>query len=1125
MKFSQELLKLSEESDLAKSNKMMADLQRAHKTAKSISAARGVVQHINQNKNTKQIYVSDWYDDDETIGSYNNGKWKDSGNKLAESKLFDPKDSDTWDSDEGDEKETMKQKPKKSGGQEPTDFDNWLSRNKIASEDDLYDIIDNAYNQDTYASYLADNIKKAMKKAKVKSIKDFKPQALKLITDTAIFAVTGSGVGAKKAKAAAPKFAKEVLSYLMNNMDLYESADLAKKLVRGEKFGSGIMNKINQFITWKLMFKNGKNRFLPADQAVKQLKVSGFSNDQIHKIRDVAAEAGLAAMEYIKKKYPKEVPAKYAKPNETSFQVYDLYLNVGEDIREEFSEMFQKLFDKKIEKIKDALTVKESLTEGREDIGPTADKCEEGDIVAITGNVEHEGDTGEITKFGTDKKFVVVKLFKDNKEYSFHSSDVTKETDEDADKDEGDDDEDGIFDQDEQDTFYVAFYDEDDEKSWIGEVTKRGGGKWHEKPYKGKPDYRWGTSYMSYLKPEDVMSWIHKDYRRGMEVEGPFDTAEEAEEYVSNNFGGINESVTEAVAEKESTLTKANLKSNLEDTLEDIVKEYSKHAKAGQTSVPSAPNTMAFKAIKYGMIELAPGTIVHGAYGTSSKFDLFVKVGGQIPHAIFKAMVDDLKRDVGYITGKTVKGDNFVIPTSDGYEFVFDTTDGSAWSGFGFRIRKTYKESVTEGAVKVDPTKSALDNLEAFAGKKLKTGRVVICGYPVDIAGDSDKDTIDYSAVDKGTGTDLMKLLRAAGYTVKRFGDTEFQATVKKQVKESDDYSRDYGAEETARKETDKFQAAKKNALRLKDKEKMDFNRMMAGAMSRDEFNKKWKKGKYAVKSGKYKLDPTGMYHNVIKTMEGTVNEESYTDFDDWKAAVLNSYPQQAKKIKFKGRMEGGKDTISAEVPGEDRSYGVWDADKERGVVLSEAGPFSYGAKKPRKGSVAYNIAMKRKEEENKPENIKKTEKIGSKNHMVGTTKVIPVEEGKEENIAKLRKDYKDALGWVDMAMSDKERRGHEATVHKIWNHAKNQYKIDLNRKDGKLDEGFSPYKPNARVKIISGPKDVVGKEGTIGEVQTDVGGKKSYTIDYDHDEKSGLPNFGAKSIRLKPENIKLIKA
>jgi hypothetical protein len=150
-------------------------------------------------------------------------------------------------------------------------------------------------------------------------------------------------------------------------------------------------------------------------------------------------------------------------------------------------------------------------------------------------------------------------------------------------------------------------------------------------------------------------------------------------------------------------------------------------------------------------------------------------------------------------------------------------------------------------------------------------------------------------------------------------------------------------------------------------------------------------------------------------------------------------------------------------------------------------------------------------------------EETESKDYKKGFDSVKSVKEGKDDNIAKLRKDYTDAKGWVEMAKSDVERRKHQATVQKIWNHAKNQYKIDLDRKDGKLDEGFSPFKPNARVKIVSGPKDAVGKEGTIGEVVT-TNGQKSYTIDYDHDFKSDKPNFGAKSIRLQPKDIKLIR-
>ena len=50
-------------------------------------------------------------------------------------------------------------------------------------------------------------------------------------------------------------------------------------------------------------------------------------------------------------------------------------------------------------------------------------------------------------------------------------------------------------------------------------------------------------------------------------------------------------------------------------------------------------------------------------------------------------------------------------------------------------------------------------------------------------------------------------------------------------------------------------------------------------------------------------------------------------------------------------------------------------------VELDEAGPFSYGAKPPKKGSVAYNAMMKRKEQDNKPP-------IEPKDQMVGTAKL-----------------------------------------------------------------------------------------------------------------------------------------
>jgi hypothetical protein len=76
---------------------------------------------------------------------------------------------------------------------------------------------------------------------------------------------------------------------------------------------------------------------------------------------------------------------------------------------------------------------------------------------------------------------------------------------------------------------------------------------------------------------------------------------------------------------------------------------------------------------------------------------------------------------------------------------------------------------------------------------------------------------------------------------------------------------------------------------------------------------------------------------SILKIAEMMDNpEKEYRDFDQWKKAVMAHHPKVASKLKWKGRVENKKSTISAEVSGEDRSYGVWDSDKGTGVVLGE---------------------------------------------------------------------------------------------------------------------------------------------------------------------------------------------
>jgi len=72
---------------------------------------------------------------------------------------------------------------------------------------------------------------------------------------------------------------------------------------------------------------------------------------------------------------------------------------------------------------------------------------------------------------------------------------------------------------------------------------------------------------------------------------------------------------------------------------------------------------------------------------------------------------------------------------------------------------------------------------------------------------------------------------------------------------------------------------------------------------------------------------------------------------------------------------------------------------------IDEAGPFSYGAKPPRKGSVAYNALMQRKEQDKK--RVKEIEAIGTKNHHVGIAKVTKVTKEEIEDVNNLEEGSK----------------------------------------------------------------------------------------------------------------------
>jgi hypothetical protein len=130
------------------------------------------------------------------------------------------------------------------------------------------------------------------------------------------------------------------------------------------------------------------------------------------------------------------------------------------------------------------------------------------------------------------------------------------------------------------DYFYCVVVSHDGDNNWIGEIYKdEDSGKWREGTVEGNPAANWGGgSYMGYLEPADVMSWINKDYSRNYDVYGPYSDKDKAIEiYQRERIGeydfeeGI-ASVMEGVSIEEAEVVIATraLASKVQDQIEEL---------------------------------------------------------------------------------------------------------------------------------------------------------------------------------------------------------------------------------------------------------------------------------------------------------------------------------------------------------------------------------------------------------------------------------------------------------------------------------------------------------------------------------------------------------------------------
>jgi hypothetical protein len=141
---------------------------------------------------------------------------------------------------------------------------------------------------------------------------------------------------------------------------IYSTANIID-FVYGNKPPLGFKNKIG-FHVAKFLITKDPLRMLPKDYVIDQLQRAGFSQVQIGTIRDLAVEAAYAACDRMVAKYPTIMTQTYQSfsevtgfskhdyygPNPNTFQVMDLYLNIGEEIRNEFNIITKQLFEMKL---------------------------------------------------------------------------------------------------------------------------------------------------------------------------------------------------------------------------------------------------------------------------------------------------------------------------------------------------------------------------------------------------------------------------------------------------------------------------------------------------------------------------------------------------------------------------------------------------------------------------------------------------------------------------------------------------------------------------------------------------------------------------------------------------------
>jgi len=182
-----------------------------------------------------------------------------------------------------------------------------------------------------------------------------------------------------------------------------------------------------------------------------------------------------------------------------------------------------------------------------------------------------------------------------------------------------------------------------------------------------------------------------------------------SKEQIKFNLKAPKQKTNESTEQVTIMYDRDSLFNDITGVMKDTVAKFKHYASSKTFTVPSAPDTSKFLAVKDSMIDIQRKVPA----GPVCEYDIFLRIGAALPLELRRKIKEYFLERLGNNIGIDLPR---VFITNDGYEMMFSEKNGTSWGGFGYitlgKVKKSNETKPDEEDKIISPGK----------GKKLKTG-------------------------------------------------------------------------------------------------------------------------------------------------------------------------------------------------------------------------------------------------------------------------------------------------------------------------------------------------------------------------------------------------------------------